>query len=88
MNKINFKISDHISWQRVYDTVFIFDEIRHEVMALDEITTKFWCYLESGYSIDKIAFMIAGEYDVAFDKVKYDVAEFITLLSKNNIIFK
>lgn len=84
--KFDFIISKHISWQNVGNTVFIFDENNKGVMILDEITTLFWCYLESGYLIDDIVFRMMQEYEVNYSKVRTDIIEFINLLEDNNII--
>lgn len=53
---------------------------------LDEITTLFWSYLESGYLIDDIVSRMMQEYEVDYSKVRTDIIEFINLLKDNDII--
>lgn len=84
--KFDFIISKHISWQNVGNIVFIFDENNKGVMMLDEITTLFWSYLESGYLIDDIVSRMMQEYEVDYSKVRTDIIEFINLLKDNDII--
>lgn len=86
MCEVNFVISEHISWQNVGGIVFIFDENNKKVMMLDEVSTAFWCYLESGFTINDIAFRFTREYEVDYSKVKRDIIEFIQLLNNNNVI--
>ena len=56
------------------------------IYVLNEVASRIWELLRSPTSADRIAEIVAGEFDVSPERAAEDVAEFLELLETRGLI--
>lgn len=80
------KIASHISWQKVYEKVFIIDETCNCITSIEDIAMEIWCMIDRTENVKDIVDYLCENYCVDKDEVCNDVDEFILEMAKKGYL--
>ncbi len=84
INYENIKFPEHISWTKLNNRVFVFNEITNDVYMLKGIQKDVWLFIEQKYDFNKILHELSEKYDIELHKVQDKLIKIIeSYLSKN-----
>lgn len=80
------KIASHISWQKVYDKVFIIDETCNSITSIEDSAMEIWCLVDKTGNVKDIVDFLCENYCVTKDEAFNDVNEFIFEMAKKGYL--
>lgn len=84
---MKIKYKESISWQKVGDTVFVFNELNGQICCLNDVASDFWMQIEISDCQDIIYKNLKKIYgDV--EGLKNDLEDFFEMLYEQNLIVK
>lgn len=75
-------ISNTLSWQKVKDVVYVFDEEKESVIKFENVAADIWNLISDGKDISDIVKIISSKYRVDNRQVQADIDEFILDLER------
>jgi len=84
--KFPIDLCKYISWQRIGENVYIFNELEHKVFILEDVSADFWQLIVTKNNMYEVVKEMLDKYNTDEDTIRKDVLLFVEKLSEISVI--
>ncbi|NQX44398.1 PqqD family protein [Paenibacillus tritici] len=82
----NILYPQHISWNSLKDSIFVFDEITNKMYLLKGVSREFWMLILHNNDFDDIIKTLAENKNIEYSVMRNDILQITKRLVKNNLL--
>lgn len=78
--------SANIAWQDYFETIYIFNEQKHNTFLLEGTARQIWLTIETNNDVKNIVDLLSNTYKVGAEIIEKDCIELLNEMKENGLI--